>query len=382
MIVQSKVFIRNSVIKTFEAYLSRNSPSLRPKTVMILRLDAIGDYILFRNMLHQIRKSEKFRDYKITLCGNIAWKDLAVSLDSDAVDDFLWIDTSRFMKKSHWIYSYKKLLEIHSCGFEVLIDPNEVRTKGVEYLKKHSGVCRIIDNDPIELKQHKRILDDTIRTGKCALKLEDYFQFYTNKKFVETLTGEKCDLQKPSIETDVSGGRTDYVAIFPGAGSENRRWSAKNFGELCKHLYNRFGIAIKICGDACDSEIAREIISTSGVKGIDDLTGKTSLPQLVNVIARSALLVSNETCAVHIAASLGVPAVCISNGNHFGRFNPYPEEMHCEITTVYPDEINNRLSDYQNLIVSYWVESEVNIDTISPKTIFNESERLLGPRLR
>ena len=46
-------------------------------TLLIIRLDAIGDYLLFRNFLSVIRASRKYKDYEITLCGNIVWKDLS-----------------------------------------------------------------------------------------------------------------------------------------------------------------------------------------------------------------------------------------------------------------------------------------------------------------
>ncbi len=45
-------------------------------SLLIVRLDAIGDYILFRNFLKVIRNSEKFNNYTITLCGNTLWKDI------------------------------------------------------------------------------------------------------------------------------------------------------------------------------------------------------------------------------------------------------------------------------------------------------------------
>ena len=54
-----------------------------------------------------------------------------------------------------------------------------------------------------------------------------------------------------------------------------------------------------------------------------DWTGKTSLQELVAVIAGAHLLIGNETSAVHIAAAVGTPSVCITGGGHFGRFVPY-----------------------------------------------------------
>ncbi len=86
---------------------------------MIIRFDAIGDYILFRNFIEVLKKSEKYRDYKITLLGNNAWKSLSKELDSEFVDEFIWLDRNKFHKD--FLYRYKKLKEITACGYEVVM---------------------------------------------------------------------------------------------------------------------------------------------------------------------------------------------------------------------------------------------------------------------
>jgi ADP-heptose:LPS heptosyltransferase len=51
------------------------------------------------------------------------------------------------------------------------------------------------------------------------------------------------------------------------------------------------------------------------------------LNALVEIVAGASLLVGNETGAVHIAASVGTPSVCIAGGGHYGRFVPYPSKI-------------------------------------------------------
>jgi ADP-heptose:LPS heptosyltransferase len=66
------------------------------------------------------------------------------------------------------------------------------------------------------------------------------------------------------------------------------------------------------------------------------LAGKTSLPEFVEVIRQARLLISNETSAVHIAAAVKTPSVCILGGGHFGRFLPYPEKVvNCKPVAVF-----------------------------------------------
>ena len=52
------------------------------KNLLIVKMDAIGDYILFRNFLKAIKEDKKYSKYKITLCGNSVWKDISEKFDS------------------------------------------------------------------------------------------------------------------------------------------------------------------------------------------------------------------------------------------------------------------------------------------------------------
>ncbi len=94
---------------------------LKPKTLLIVKLDAIGDYLLFRNFLEDIRKSKKFANYHITLCGNIIWKELAEAFDKSYVDEFIWIDKKKLTIEK----SYRKLTlqHIKDKGFEIAFQP-------------------------------------------------------------------------------------------------------------------------------------------------------------------------------------------------------------------------------------------------------------------
>ena len=47
-----------------------------------------------------------------------------------------------------------------------------------------------------------------------------------------------------------------------------------------------------------------------GVRAID-FVGRTTLTELIGVIARSAAFVSNDSGAMHIAAALGIPLTAI-----------------------------------------------------------------------
>lgn len=63
--------------------------------------------------------------------------------------------------------------------------------------------------------------------------------------------------------------------------------------------------------------------------------GAVTLVELVELIAKSKLVISNETSAVHIAAATRTPVICIQGGGHFDRFTPYPNQADFKPICVY-----------------------------------------------
>lgn len=95
------------IIFNFMNIFIKPSKDIEPKSLLLIRLDAIGDYVLFRNFIEVLKKSEKYKEYKITLLGNVVWKDLSEELDREFVDEFIWLDKNRFKKDP--VYRYKNL---------------------------------------------------------------------------------------------------------------------------------------------------------------------------------------------------------------------------------------------------------------------------------
>ncbi len=104
--------------------LVRKSSKIEPKTILLVRLDAIGDYILFRNFIEILK--DEYRDYKITLVGNIVWRDIALEFDKDFIESFIWINRKNFERNP--LYRYKKLKDITKIGYEIVVNPTYSRS--------------------------------------------------------------------------------------------------------------------------------------------------------------------------------------------------------------------------------------------------------------
>ena len=117
--------IVKKLLKNFLFFSVRKIPTPLVKgSLLIVKLDNIGDYVLFRFMLKEIRNDSVFGNYKITLIGNSSFRDLAEEVDNQWIDRFIWVDKNRFSSNT-W-YKLKLFHQIRK--YEILINPTHSRS--------------------------------------------------------------------------------------------------------------------------------------------------------------------------------------------------------------------------------------------------------------
>ncbi|MCC2954386.1 lipopolysaccharide heptosyltransferase II [Massilia sp. IC2-477] len=102
-----------------------------------------------------------------------------------------------------------------------------------------------------------------------------------------------------------------YVAFAPGAEfGPAKRWPAAYFAELAQTiLANRPDAQILLLGSPKDRAVCDEI--TAIVPQAHNLAGTTSLSEAIALIARAAVVVTNDSGLMHIGAALRRPVVAI-----------------------------------------------------------------------
>jgi ADP-heptose:LPS heptosyltransferase len=115
---------------------------------------------------------------------------------------------------------------------------------------------------------------------------------------------------------------TSYYVLFPGSLIADKCWPAERFGSVVKSL-EYLDCTPVVCGSARERDTAKAI-KDSAASSIVDLTGRTNLMDLSNIIRHARFVISNDSAAVHIAAAVGTLTFAILGGGHYGRFVPYP----------------------------------------------------------
>ncbi len=236
-----------------DLFLPREAKT-NPNTLLIVKLDAIGDYLLFRKFLSTLKSSKKYKNYKITLCGNIVWKDLSVEFDKNVVDEFIWIDRRKFYKSIG--YKYNLLKQVLGKGFEIAICATYSREILYDDLIINSSQAKVrIGSEGSKdkyVKWKRNLFTDKYYTNLISAPTTNLFEFNYNKYFFEILLGEQIDIMAPRI--DISRINLNfvppkpYIVLFPGASRVEKIWDYNNFKETAEFLINEYSYNIALAG--------------------------------------------------------------------------------------------------------------------------------------
>jgi ADP-heptose:LPS heptosyltransferase len=322
----------------------------RSRHLLLIKPDEIGDYMLIRNLLPLFKQAGPYKDHHITLVGNAPCRQLFEHYDHTAADEVIWLDKKRF--KKDLLYRLKFLLRIRRAGASDAISLIYSRSYRLDdMMMAVSGAVNRVGMACIDQlvsgyerwltprHLYTRLIGDT---GERTL-----FDASRNTRFVEQLLG----LQAVPVSTAIEAPGEElpfslpagYVVIFPGAGNPDKRWSSTSFSTVAKHMVDRYGLLPVVCGSPTDAADTRGFIEVYGGPVVD-LTGKTTLIQMLTVLKQAACLISVDTGAVHLAAAVQCPVFALYSGLHYGRFGPYPPSLAPRFHAVYPDEIDEQLA--------------------------------------
>jgi len=116
----------------------------------------------------------------------------------------------------------------------------------------------------------------------------------------------------PEIKTaEVKKSPVKTIGIHAGGKHNTKRWPAEKFAGVADYFAGK-GNRVVLFGDEKGKGINSKILA--GVKNkhnITDLSGKTTLKEMILKIKECSVLLSNDSAPFHIAAAVKTPAVAV-----------------------------------------------------------------------
>lgn len=354
----------------FGRYYSWKPSWFSQKVILIVKTDAIGDYLLFRSLLEDISNEFRPKGYQVYLLGNALWKELAEELDGSFIDRFFWLKKGEFNQPLADQYRIGVVQQLNATVYDSILYPNLSREKlAGDWIVKNIPAKNKIGFKGDLQNQQKLTWEEGNKAYNLLIepKTGTRFEFDRNREIVSVLLGKEPAIHKPKITHQTQNSPSGkYAVLFPGASTPLKQWPVEHFTDMAQWLHATFGFRIVVAGGPEDQSLGDRIFRAHSAF-VENMAGKTTLLELINLIGRSALLVTNDTAAVHIGAHLGVPTTCIFKGNHYGRFLPYPEKDFPNVSVCTPHELNGL--SFNELTKRYGETYGEDIEKVDPEVV-------------
>ncbi|MFH0948847.1 MAG: glycosyltransferase family 9 protein [Elusimicrobiota bacterium] len=212
---------------------------------------------------------------------------------SNSAGSFFFTDKVFFDPEKYQLERYLDLLKRLACHCEV-VPPWRIDSRlGLSpkcVIGEHSGTT-ISYGVSFPRKRESNLFSIEVKGEKTEIHIEK-----EDEKFAD-------DILSPKTNKIIFG-------INPGSVWATKRWLAEKYAELSDRIVKELGGQIVIFGGPDDIETAGIVENRMTEKAIN-ISGKTTLKQLVVLIKRCCVFVTNDSGPMHIAASFDIPVVAI-----------------------------------------------------------------------
>ncbi|MBJ6751460.1 glycosyltransferase family 9 protein [Geomonas sp. Red421] len=319
---------RNFLLDGLASVLPR--PSAAPgekQAVMVVRLDVIGDFVLWLDAAAALRQRYPAERYRLVLVGNALWTDLAAQ--QPFFDQVVPVNLGRLLRDPGYRFELWRRLRALRC--EVALNPTFSRhfpcddaVMRVCGARERIGFAGDFANQrPWEMAISNRWYTRLIPAAQGQLmELERNAEFVRGLGVASFRPGLPELVVAEELPAALAGER--YYVVVPGAGKALRQWPLERYAALMERIWDTYRIKAVICGAPGEEALGRRLreLVPEPVQAVY-LTGATTLAGFAAVIKGSELVLANESSAIHLAAAVGTRSVCLTGGGHYGRFVPY-----------------------------------------------------------
>ena len=306
-----------------------------PRNILILSLTRMGDLIQTTPLIQGLR--QKYPNSKITLMVSSDFEN-ATSLIPD-IDESITFNLRQFEKLDNWedeswvkIYRYleSKLNDIRSKSYDMLVNLSHSRFSAlmVYYLKVKNVIGFHCNNSGDRMTGHPWMQYFGTEPFNRSFNEFNLVEIFSRSGGIDP-TGKEIQVTESKyyfsddefVTTLFNDAKNNLIIGFQiGSSLENRRWSTASFAKLADLLVEKLNARIFLFGVASESKSAKEMMRLSNKKNsIIDLTGKTDLNQLAELLKGCSYLITNDTGTMHLSAALKTKVI----GLFFAHAHPF-----------------------------------------------------------
>lgn len=288
--------------------------------VLILKPSSLGDVVQALPVLRLIKRHHPASEVWWWIDGRFAGL-LAGDSDLAGVVRF---ERQRWAKPRHWPEMLASVRGLRAQRFDWVIDLQGLARSGAFAWLARGRLLAGLD-EPRE--GARGLYDIIVPRADWHTHAVDWYLSLLPRLGVPVATDFDWLPMRPAVAAAVREkwlpGDARRVALLPGARWENKRWPAEHFARLVQAVSAaRPEVEFLVLGGREDAA-AGQLLAAAQPGRVRDLTGQTTLPEVIEVLRGCAAVVANDTGTMHIAAALGKPVVALFGPTEPRRTGPY-----------------------------------------------------------
>jgi lipopolysaccharide heptosyltransferase II len=296
------------------------------RRILAVRLDNLGDVLMSTPALSALKAS--FPGAQLTLMASpsgAAITPFLPCIDDVIVYDAPWVKSNGTAEGSADLAMAERL---RSMAFDaaVIFTVYSQSALPAAMLCRFAGIPRVLAHCR---ENPYRLLTDWVRDTA----VEDNGRHETQRQLdlVRTVGATVADerlvfrvapADRASLRTKLAArgvaAERGWTLVHPGATAPSRRYPAERFATVARTLTDDGRGPVLVTGGPDEAELAGAVAAQAG-PGVISIAGALTLGEFAALIADAALLVSNNSGPVHLAAALGTPVVdlyALTNPQH------------------------------------------------------------------
>lgn len=343
---------------------------MKYKNILIIKMSSLGDVIHALPFAAALR--ELYPQAKISWLVHPQFGGFLP--EPPVINEIIYFDKVAFNKlgiiaKVKFLLAFRK--DLHAKKFDLVIDLQGLFKSAVVafltgcptkigYAEMREGSALI--SQPIQgehINDHviERYLDVARYLGAKINKIEFPLP---NIDIEERIMESKLE------QLGLPGGQA-YVVFVPGARWETKEWPPEYYADLA-NMVIADGDYVVLAGGPDEQEKARKIKTIYNSNKIIDLTGKTSLKELVALIKGAKVFISGDTGPLHFAAALKKPLIAMYGPTLPHRTGPYGSDK--SVVLISP-------SKHAGSLIKRKCDGWSCMEDILPEKVYNEYKKLI-----
>lgn len=292
------------------------------KKVLVVFTHALGDSVMFYGSIPYIFEIYPRDEYEVTVSCHTEYMELFRT----EFDHVLPIDYRR-ASISPW-YRIQFLRKMREKYYDIAIDPigSEECSPNVYAMyavcaQKKIGVLTAQDKKyqcPQWLRE-KIYTEIIYKPMKNIHKVRHYAEVWSE---IAGNSFEPRVARLPVLNTMTLP--ENYFVVYPSASIPVKRWPVEKYAWIAKKIYEKTGWTVVCCGREADREITDKFISfIRNEIPYENKIGKTTVLQLIEMIGKAQMVLTNDTSIYHIAVATGRKVCVVSGGYAYDTFLNY-----------------------------------------------------------